>query len=86
MIKEKLVLPYLDLKIEYYDLGLPNRDKTNDEVTVEAANAIKVSMEKQQQHEVQHNKRHQLQQSLLLGQHLFMPDLGAAQPSDHVHV
>lgn len=40
MIKEKLILPYLDLKIEYYDLGLPNRDATNDQVTVDAANAI----------------------------------------------
>jgi isocitrate dehydrogenase len=40
-IKDKLILPYLDLKIEYYDLGLPNRDKTNDQVTVDAANAIK---------------------------------------------
>ncbi|GFH28175.1 isocitrate dehydrogenase [NADP] [Haematococcus lacustris] len=40
MIKEKLILPYLDLKIEYYDLGLPNRDATNDSVTVEAAHAI----------------------------------------------
>jgi len=41
MIKDKLVLPYLDLQIEYYDLGLPNRDATNDQVTVDAANAIK---------------------------------------------
>lgn len=40
MIKEKLILPYLDLKIEYYDLGLPNRDATNDQVTIDAANAI----------------------------------------------
>ena len=40
--QEKLVLPYLDLKIEYYDLGLPNRDKTNDKVTEEAAYAILV--------------------------------------------
>lgn len=42
MIKEKLILPYLDLKIEYYDLGLPNRDATNDQVTIDAAEAIKV--------------------------------------------
>lgn len=41
MIKEKLVLPYLELDIKYFDLGLPNRDKTDDRVTVEAANAIK---------------------------------------------
>ncbi len=40
-IKEQLILPYLDLDIKYYDLGIENRDATNDEVTVEAANAIK---------------------------------------------
>jgi len=40
-IKEKLIFPYLDLKIEYYDLGLPYRDETNDQVTIDAANAIK---------------------------------------------
>ena len=40
-IKEKLLLPYIDLKCEYYDLGLPYRDETNDQVTVDAANAIK---------------------------------------------
>lgn len=39
----QLILPYLDLKIEYYDLGLPNRDATDDKVTVEAAEAIKAS-------------------------------------------
>lgn len=44
MIKEKLVLPYLDVDIRYYDLGLPNRDATNDKVTVEAAEAIKVCL------------------------------------------
>lgn len=38
----QLILPYLDLKIEYYDLGLPNRDATDDKVTIEAAEAIKV--------------------------------------------
>ncbi len=42
MIKDKLIFPYLDLKIEYYDLGLPNRDKTNDKVTEDAAHAIRV--------------------------------------------
>jgi isocitrate dehydrogenase len=41
MIKEKLVLPYLDLQLEYYDLGIQNRDATDDQVTVDAANAIK---------------------------------------------
>ncbi|MBQ4617256.1 MAG: NADP-dependent isocitrate dehydrogenase [Clostridia bacterium] len=40
-IKEKLILPFVDLKTEYYDLGLPYRDETNDQVTVDAANAIK---------------------------------------------
>ena len=40
-IKDKLILPYLDLPIEYYDLSVENRDKTEDKVTVEAANAIK---------------------------------------------
>ena len=40
-IKEKLLLPFVDLKCEYYDLGLPYRDQTNDQVTVDAANAIK---------------------------------------------
>lgn len=42
MIKDKLIFPYLDLKIEYYDLGLPHRDATNDKVTEEAAYAILV--------------------------------------------
>ena len=40
-IKQKLILPYLDLPIEYYDLGIEHRDATNDQVTVDAANAIK---------------------------------------------
>ena len=40
-IKELLIEPYIDLKSEYYDLGLENRDKTDDQVTVEAAEAIK---------------------------------------------
>ena len=40
-IKDKLVLPYLDLNIKYYDLGLENRDATNDQVTIDAAEAIK---------------------------------------------
>jgi len=41
LIKEKLILPYLDIDIKYFDLSLPNRDATDDKVTVEAANAIK---------------------------------------------
>ena len=40
-IKDKLLLPFVDLKCEYYDLGLPHRDETDDQVTVDAANAIK---------------------------------------------
>ena len=40
-IKEKLIHPYLDLDIEYYDLGIENRDATGDQVTIDAANAIK---------------------------------------------
>lgn len=40
-IKEKLVFPYVDVKVQYFDLGLPNRDKTSDQVTVDAAEAIK---------------------------------------------
>lgn len=40
-IKDILILPYVDLKTEYYDLGLPHRDETNDEVTVAAAEANK---------------------------------------------
>ncbi len=41
MIKDELLLPYIDLKTEYYDLGLPYRDETDDQVTVDSANAIK---------------------------------------------
>ncbi len=40
-IKDKLILPYLDLDIKYYDLGIEYRDQTNDQVTVDAAEAIK---------------------------------------------
>src|ERR1035438_9291627 len=40
-IKDKLILPYLNLDIKYYDLGVENRDKTDDKVTVESAEAIK---------------------------------------------
>lgn len=39
MIKDELILPFVDLKSEYYDLGLPNRDKTADQVTIDSANA-----------------------------------------------
>lgn len=40
-IKDKLVLPYLDVDIKYFDLGIENRDLTNDQVTIDAAHAIK---------------------------------------------
>jgi isocitrate dehydrogenase len=40
LIKKKLILPYLDIKLEYYDLGIEHRDATNDQVTVDAAHAI----------------------------------------------
>ena len=41
LIKKKLILPYLDVDLHYYDLSVENRDATNDQVTVDAANAIK---------------------------------------------
>ena len=41
MVKEKLLFPYLDMNLEYYDLGLKHRDETDDKVTIDAANAIK---------------------------------------------
>ncbi|MGY5884809.1 NADP-dependent isocitrate dehydrogenase [Modestobacter lacusdianchii] len=40
-IKDQLILPYLDVDLEYYDLGMENRDATDDQVTIDAANAIK---------------------------------------------
>jgi len=40
-IKEKLILPYLDVNLEYYDLGIEHRDATDDQVTIDSANAIK---------------------------------------------
>ncbi|MDC3102099.1 NADP-dependent isocitrate dehydrogenase [Candidatus Pelagibacter sp.] len=40
-IKKKLILPYLDLGIEYYDLGMKSRDNTDDQITIDSANAIK---------------------------------------------
>ena len=41
MIKDELLLPYIDLKTEYYDLGLVKRNETNDQVTIDSANATK---------------------------------------------
>jgi len=40
-IKDKLILPYLDLKIEYYDLGMEKRDETDDQITIDSAEATK---------------------------------------------
>uniref|UniRef100_UPI003216D09D NADP-dependent isocitrate dehydrogenase n=1 Tax=uncultured Draconibacterium sp. TaxID=1573823 RepID=UPI003216D09D len=40
-IKQKLILPYLDIDLKYYDLGIESRDKTDDQITIDAANAIK---------------------------------------------
>ena len=41
IIREQLILPFLDIKLEYFDLGLKNRDATDDKVTTDAANAIR---------------------------------------------
>lgn len=41
IIKEQLILPYLDIPIQYFDLSIQNRDATNDQVTIDAAEAIK---------------------------------------------
>jgi isocitrate dehydrogenase len=41
LIRERLILPYLDIKLEYYDLGIEARDKTDNQITIDAANAIK---------------------------------------------
>jgi len=40
-IKKKLILSYLDIDIKYFDLGIKNRDKTSDHITIDCANAIK---------------------------------------------
>src|ERR687891_2437483 len=40
-IKDELILPYLDIDLKYYDLGIESRDATDDQITVDAANAIK---------------------------------------------
>jgi isocitrate dehydrogenase len=42
LIKTKLILPYLDIDLKYYDLGMEHRDATDDKVTVDAAHAIKL--------------------------------------------
>ena len=40
MVKDKLLLPYLEMETDYYDLGLKNRDETDDQITIYDANAI----------------------------------------------
>ena len=40
-IKQKLILPYLDMDLKYFDLGMESRDKTDDQITIDSANAIK---------------------------------------------
>ena len=40
-IKQKLILPYLDIDLKYYDLGIEERDRTDDQITIDAAHAIK---------------------------------------------
>ena len=47
-IKEKLILPYVDLNIEYFDLGLPSRDATDDQITIDAAHAILVRIKEEE--------------------------------------
>ena len=39
-IKQKLILPYLDIELKYFDLGMESRDKTDDQITIDSANAI----------------------------------------------
>ena len=68
MIKEQLILPFVDLKTEYYDLGLLHRNETEDRVTVEAANATRrlgvavkcadPDVEEPQRHHPLHSGRH----------------------------
>ena len=41
LIKERLILPYLDIDLKYYDLSIENRDATNDQVTIDSAEATK---------------------------------------------
>ncbi len=41
LIKDKLITPYLDIDLKYYDLGIEARDETNDQITIDSAEAIK---------------------------------------------
>ena len=47
MIKEELLLPFIDLKTEYYDLGLKHRNETDDQVTVDSAEITNIKKQKQ---------------------------------------
>ena len=69
MIKDNLLLPYIDLKTEYYDLGLEYRDETDDQVTIDSANATKkygvavkcaTNVEKSKRHHPCHPGRHRV--------------------------
>ena len=42
-IKDRLILPYLDIDLKYYDLGIEKRDATNDQITVDSANCLPAS-------------------------------------------
>ena len=56
-IKNKLIRPYLDIDLKYFDLGMESRDKTDDEITVDAAKAIKkYGAPVYVRHEIVHNK------------------------------
>ena len=46
-IKDKLILPYLDIDLKYYDLGIEERDRTDDQVTIDSANAIEIRRRRQ---------------------------------------
>ena len=57
MIKDELLEPFIDLKTEYYDLGLEKRNETNDQITVDASNATKNTVSQlnvPQLHQMQH--------------------------------
>ncbi len=41
-IKQKLIVPYLDIDLKYFDLGMESRDKTDHQITIDSANAIKL--------------------------------------------
>ena len=52
-IKDKLIKPYLEIDLKYYDLGMENRDKTDDLITVDAANAIKQKKIQKEQRKIE---------------------------------